>query len=169
MISPSYPYVYCFYRAFFTMKSHMFDVSWFPDPHIHHFRAESSIILGFFGALSASHKYSQRILMPWYPHWMPNGNQKKTVETQDWSGRASSMQRIGCQRCCVQLVPIHLWRRLGRFWTGRAGTSENHGKTMGKYGTIHDTVRVYSWENHRTKWWILQLTMFDCRYLMICH
>jgi hypothetical protein len=115
----------------------------------------------------------QSQVRPENPHGIPMNAQreppKKPVETpQDWSGRASSMQRIGCQRCCVQLVPIH-FRRLGRFWTGRAGMSENHGKTMGKYGTIHDTVRVYSWENHRTKWWILQLTMFDYRYLMICH
>ena len=47
------------------MKSHMFDVSWFPDPHNHHFRAESSIILGFFGLSMPVTSIPRE--SPWYP------------------------------------------------------------------------------------------------------
>ena len=116
-----------------------------------------------------SHKYSQRI--PMVSPWMPNGNPKKPVETSTglvWPGLFHAADWLPTLLCAAGADPILAETGTilnGASWDVRKSW-ENHGKTMGHY-TLY--IKVYSWENHRTKWWILQLTMFDYRYLMICH
>ena len=65
-----------------------------------------------------------------FPSWVsPDHSHGETP--QDWFGRAFSMRRIGCQRCCVQLVPIQFGWRLGRLSTGES--MGNPWENMGKW------------------------------------
>ena len=50
----------------------------------------------------------------------------------------------------------------GKIWENHGKTSINNGNTWENHGgkSPHE-MEVYSWENLRTKGWILQKTMFD--------